>query len=102
MGHQAERARPHQTHRGRRTDGEVLVFTRTRPSRDHPATPVSTHFTGGEARRLPHLTATSLWERVKEGNEEQHGGGRRGGILFFPKYLSHHKMHPVITPQTLT
>lgn len=60
---------------GQRTDGEVLVFTRTGP----PETTLPlryqvislTHFTGGEAHRLPHLTVISLWERVKEGNEEQ-------------------------------
>lgn len=60
-----------------------------------------THFTGGEAHRLPHLTVTSLWERAKGGNEEPHGEGEHGGI-FFSEYLSHHEMHLVIRPHTLT
>lgn len=28
--------------------------------------PCRCHFTGGEAHRLPHLTVTSLWERLQE------------------------------------
>ncbi|CAB1413417.1 unnamed protein product [Pleuronectes platessa] len=36
-----------------------------------------THFTGGEAHRLPHLTGTSQWERGSEGVREGGKEGRR-------------------------
>lgn len=59
---------PDQTWRGQRTDGEVLVFLQGLGSPETTLPPhhqvISlAHFTGGEAHRLPHFTATSLWER---------------------------------------
>lgn len=76
VGHQAERAGPHQTRRGRRTDGEVLVFTRTRPSRDHPAAVLSSHLTNTLYRRWSSSSASFNGYipvgTSEEGNQEQH------------------------------
>lgn len=74
---------PHQTQRWQRTDGEVLIFTRTRTSRDHPASALSSHltnFTGGEAHCLPHLTLRSLRETVEVENEERHSEDSFSGL----------------------
>lgn len=57
-GHQAARAGPHQTQRWQHTDGEVLVFTRTRTSRDHPASALSSHLTNTLYRRRSSLSAS--------------------------------------------
>lgn len=69
-------------------DGEVFLFTRTGP----PETTLVlcyqvlslTHFTGGEAHRLPHLNVTWLWER------EQREEGLKNVFLFHKLLCTQH------------
>lgn len=58
VGHQAARAGPHEKQRGQRADGEVLVFTRTWTSRDHPVSALSSHPMNTLYRRWSSLSAS--------------------------------------------
>lgn len=66
-GRRLKQPGPGRLEEGRHADGEVFLFTRTGPPETtllprHQVISL-THFTGGEAHRLPHLNVTCLWER---------------------------------------
>lgn len=99
-GRRLKQPGPSRLEEGRHADGEVFLFTRTGPPETtllprHQVISL-THFTGGEAHRLPHLNVTCLWER--EGRAG--GGGQHGQALHnmlskygtFQKFFLIHKL----------
>lgn len=91
-GHRLKQPGPGRLEEGRHADGEVFLFTRTGP----PETTLLpryqvislTHFTGGEAHRLPHLNVTCLWERKGRGGAARAGTTQHAVLMWnIPKVL---------------
>lgn len=77
VGHQAKRAGPQQpgeggVQMGRSSSLQGLCPPETTLLLRYQVISL-THFTGGETHRLPHLTASTLWEKEGEGEQVRDG-----------------------------